>query len=490
MRGGNFNALPPEEIAVDNGTLTITDSNTANETALESDSSILFHQQCDARASFVKHILCQRYGYVCSGRRGQDFAAWMRDNINDPSIVSIQGRPPPSNAPNVLESWIPANTSLSQQRKQHKDDPFPLDCTNLDIVSSVQTPTGCFVDASGSMSLEMHPPSIWQLGFRMMQLSFHFAPVWSTLGIALVSQRFRQQYWYKWMAASIGSSGAAWIKWGQWSGTRNDMFPEALCGQLSTLHAAAPAHAWSYSALSVEQALGLGAGTLLAVFDAFDPRPLASGSIAQVHKAVLCGHPVAVKIRHPNVRQLMEMDFRLMTLAARIVDQLPALQWLHIRESVEQFSHAISAQAHLQVEAHHLEVLNYNFRRWPRVSFPKPFFASASTIIETFEPGKITTDVIDQYDAMAAFVNRNCSEGQNGVTVIEEDTEQLPSPPENTTETDNAKVSGHDLMPLSLSKFLVSTGVSLYLKMLLVDNLVSFFANSCFNEYHISTLFA
>jgi ABC1 atypical kinase-like domain len=481
-RGGSASTISPPDQDIWNGTLTVTNSTTSNDASLVSDSTDLFHQQCGARASFVKHILCQRCRYVCSGQRGKDFASWMRDNKNDASIVSIHGLPL-SHTPKVTENRTPADTSLStlssKQRKKNKNDPFPIDRTNLNIVSTSQTPTGCFVDASDSMSLDVHAPSIWQLGFRMIQLSFHFAPVWSTLCVALISKRFRQHYWYKWMATSIGSSGAAWIKWGQWSGTRNDMFPEALCDQLSTLHAAAPAHAWSYSALSVEQALGLGAGTLLTVFDAFDPRPLASGSIAQVHKAVLCGQPVAVKIRHPNVRQLMEMDFRLMTLAARIVDQLPALQWLHIRESVEQFSHAISAQAHLQVEAHHLEVLNYNFRRWPRVSFPKPFFASASTIIETFEPGKITTDVIDQYDAMAAFVSRNCSDVQKGVTVIEEDMELLSSPLENATDTSNAKISGHDLMPLSLSKFLVSTGVSLYLKMLLVDNLVRFFANSC-----------
>uniref|UniRef100_A0A7R9ZSJ4 ABC1 atypical kinase-like domain-containing protein n=1 Tax=Craspedostauros australis TaxID=1486917 RepID=A0A7R9ZSJ4_9STRA len=100
----------------------------------------------------------------------------------------------------------------------------------------------------------------------------------------------------------------------------------------------------------------------------------------------------------------------------------------------------MAAQAHLQVEAYHLEVLNHNFRDWDHVRFPQPFFASSTVIIETFEPGRIITEIIDRFDSQAA--------------TLEDDTR------------------GYDLMPLELSKFLLTSGLAVYMKMLLVDNLM------------------
>ena len=256
------------------------------------------------------------------------------------------------------------------------------------------------------------------------------------------------------------------------------MFPEELCTHLSSLHANAPAHSWEITKTTVEDALGIAPGTLFEVFESFDPKPLASGSIAQVHKAVLNpdthqakefwpteqqhqyqspiisiqqssslqptnqptpkGTDIAVKVRHPMVAELIDWDFRILLRLADIVDSIPALKWLNVRSSVEQFSHTMAAQAHLDVEAHHLEVLNYNFRRWKTVGFPRPFYATNSIICETFEKGNVVTNIIDQYDDEAMLLGRQ----------------------------------GHQLIPIDLAQFLVTNGLSVYLKMLLVDNLM------------------
>jgi aarF domain-containing kinase len=131
------------------------------------------------------------------------------------------------------------------------------------------------------------------------------------------------------------------------------------------------------------------------------------------------------------------MDFRIMTFIAQVVDRIPGLQWLKIKNSVEQFSHTMAAQAHLNVEGHHLEVLNYNFRNWDSVGFPKPLFACSKVIIETFEKGKISTSIIDKYESMTDDDGQKCN-----------------------------------MIPVPLAKFIVTTGLGLYLKMLIVDNLM------------------
>jgi len=258
--------------------------------------------------------------------------------------------------------------------------------------------------------------------------------------------------------SSTGSTSAAFIKWGQWASTRTDMFPDRLCYELEQLQSSAPKHPWSFSEQMMESSLGLPTNALWDVFDDFDREPLASGSIAQVYKAQLAGKPVAVKIRHPRVMQLIDMDFRIMTAFARICDYIPALSWLHIRESVEQFSHTMAAQAHLQVEGHHLEMLNHNFRKWPSVNFPHPIYASSAVIIETFEPGAITSDVIDSYEALAA--KRSGNPNSKSVSVVE-----VEGYEDNPISRKGQKWSGSDLFPVETAKFIVTTGLSLYLKM-------------------------
>jgi aarF domain-containing kinase len=313
--------------------------------------------------------------------------------------------------------------------------------------------------------IDDHPPSYLALIVRFVTLSIKFSPVTSTAWLALLSSKFRDNVWYKWLTSCLAAGGPAWIKWGQWAATREDMWPATLCEQLQHLHNDAPAHSWRFTQKIMESSLGLPRGSLLQVFESFDPVPVASGSIAQVHKAVLKGERrdegvlVAVKVRHPRVAQLIDMDFRIMSGMARVVDMIPALSWLNVRESVDQFSHTMAAQAHLNVESHHLEVLNNNFRNWPTVRFPRPFYSSSSIIIETYERGSAVSKIIDTYDAMAADVSNEMGD----VSV-----EEANDDGSNT----EAEGKGYELIPIQLAKFIVTTGLSIYLKMLLTDNLM------------------
>ena len=391
------------------------------------------------RTDLVGRKLCDRLDYVQSGKRESDFCQWLREHGGNATIFSMHGIEMDFNTASDEERGLDL-TAVTH--KQKRGDPFLPDRMNLEL----STDHSKHHYRGRSFDWDNRPPSLLQLSLRAARLSLHFGPVVSTTFLALCSRRFRQNIWYKWLASSLASSGAAFIKWGQWASTRNDMFCDGLCDALGNLLNSAPEHPWVTTQALVEASLDIRQGCLLNVFAEFDQKPLASGSIAQIHKARLKnGELVAVKVRHPRVEQLIDLDFRLMAFMARVSDCIPGLRWLNIKESVSQFSHTMAAQAHLQVEAHHLEVLNHNFNRWSHVRFPKPFYASDSVILETFEPGKIVTDILDIYDEEAGSICGNDS---------------------------GLSVRGHDLMPVSMAKFLVTSGVSIYLKMLLVDNLM------------------
>jgi aarF domain-containing kinase len=372
---------------------------------------------------------------VNSGSRTKTFAKYYSQRPL--KIVSTHGR-------NVVED---IGISSIEIRGDENISIFPTDTSSLDLTftpSTYNVAKDQITKRMQSEAMDVHKKYaddiffISSLVVRTFKLGFNFLPASSTLGLAIISPSFRDNVWYKILSSCLAKSGPAFIKWGQWASTRTDMFPDALCVALSQLHADAPAHSWDITESAMEEALCIPTGKLLDIFEVFEREPVASGSIAQVHKAKLRsmkgdGNPgnfVAVKVRHPNVAKLIDMDFRIMTCIAQVVDRIPGLEWLKIKNSVEQFSHTMAAQAHLNVEGHHLEVLNYNFRNWDSVGFPKPLFACSNVIIETFEQGKIATSIIDKYHSMSVAI------------------------------------------PVPLAKFIVTTGLGLYLKMLIVDNLM------------------
>ena len=113
----------------------------------------------------------------------------------------------------------------------------------------------------------------------------------------------------------------------------------------------------------------------------------ASGSIAQVHFATYQGRRVAVKVRHPGVALQLSIDFRIMKQAAAAASRIPALRWLNLEQSVEAFSHTMTGQTFLDIEANHLALFNQNFEKWGDVFFPQPIVASESVLVESFENG-------------------------------------------------------------------------------------------------------
>lgn len=149
------------------------------------------------------------------------------------------------------------------------------------------------------------------------------------------------------------------------------------CTELSKLHAKAPDHSFAYTKKTIEGAFHR---KLSEIFDDFEESPVASGSIAQVHRASLRSqysgrqikkpNLVAVKVGHPGVGESNRRDFEIINMVARISIFIPTLKWLRLDESVQQFAVFIMSQVDLAREAAHLNRSIYNFRRWKYVSFP------------------------------------------------------------------------------------------------------------------------
>ncbi|KAF5831929.1 T23J18.5 [Dunaliella salina] len=159
-----------------------------------------------------------------------------------------------------------------------------------------------------------------------------------------------------------GQAGPAFIKWGQWAATRPDLFPLDLCHALEQLQTKAPAHPAVYSRDAIEAAFGF---KIEQLFSSFEDDPVASGSIAQIHRGQLSqaaavsvgskpGKTVAIKVRHPGVTAIMHRDFVLMERAAKMASAIPGVSELRLDESIRQFGGPLKEQLDLAVEAGNL----------------------------------------------------------------------------------------------------------------------------------------
>ena len=123
---------------------------------------------------------------------------------------------------------------------------------------------------------------------RAIHLSVLFAPVLLFAPALLYGNALGDggaELWYKMLRKTLELGGAAFIKWGQWASTRYDVFPAKLCKELEELQAGAPEHSWRRTKEILERAYG--SEQLGAIFAWMDPEPIASGSIAQIHRARL-----------------------------------------------------------------------------------------------------------------------------------------------------------------------------------------------------------
>lgn len=244
-------------------------------------------------------------------------------------------------------------------------------------------------------------------GLILLLRAFYLAILFSpSIVMAPFAESFGPQYrktWLRLVHRTLERAGPAFIKWGQWAATRPDLFPRDLCTELSKLHAKAPEHSFAFTKKTIESAFGR---KLSEIFDDFEEAPVASGSIAQVHRASLRyryrgreNKPivVAVKVRHPGVGDSIRRDFQIINIVAKISKFIPTLKWLRLDESVQQFAVFMMSQVDLAREAAHLSRFIYNFRRWKDVSFPKPVYplVHPAVLVETFEQGESVAHYVD-----------------------------------------------------------------------------------------------
>lgn len=177
--------------------------------------------------------------------------------------------------------------------------------------------------------------------------------------------------------------GATFIKVGQIMSTRPDLLPPHVIAALSRLQDDVGPFPFAQVERTVAEDFGQ---PIAALFREFSTQPIASASVAQVHRARLPdGHLVAVKVRRPDIEELCAFDLSVMSFYARMLTLIPSLRTLAPVESVEQFGRAIAMQLDFTIEAQNNRRFTQNFAADPQVIVPKLHAALCSRRVLTMD---------------------------------------------------------------------------------------------------------
>lgn len=158
--------------------------------------------------------------------------------------------------------------------------------------------------------------------------------------------------------------GPTYVKLGQLIASSPGVFPEVLSDEFrSLLDRVPPADPQAVAALLAEQ-LGAPPEEL---FAAFDPVPLASASIAQVHRATLkSGEQVVVKIQRPGIKARLAADLQILERVARLLELSEYGRMLSARDVVEDFADNLNDELDFHTEAAAMS-------EWPGAIAGSPF---------------------------------------------------------------------------------------------------------------------
>ena len=177
--------------------------------------------------------------------------------------------------------------------------------------------------------------------------------------------------------------GVTFIKIGQILGTRPDLVGRELAKELENLQTAAPADSFEVVRGFIEKELG---APLNEIFESFDPVPIASASIGQVHQAVLPnGAYVVVKVRHPHIERTIRVDLEILTALATRAESFPDLALIRPASLIAEFQRMLLRELDFRRELRNMQRIAADFVDNKHIRIPTPYVEFSSQGVLTME---------------------------------------------------------------------------------------------------------
>lgn len=203
---------------------------------------------------------------------------------------------------------------------------------------------------------------------------------------------------------SFEELGPTFVKLGQLLASRPDLVPEDFVNEFSKLHDQVQPLEFSI----IEQVLKEEFGQSIDLhFASFDPKPLGSASMAQVHKAILKdGTQVVIKVQRPGLVQKINDDLNVLYFLADLIETyIPESKPYNPMGIVDEYFKTLELETNFVVEANNIRRFSQNFATDPSVKIPKVYFDLTTERVLTMEylPGgplsSMTLSASDGHDS-------------------------------------------------------------------------------------------
>ena len=182
----------------------------------------------------------------------------------------------------------------------------------------------------------------------------------------------------------IEELGPTFIKLGQILSTRGDAVPPELIHELEKLQDTVPPTDFDLIRAQVERELGQ---PLDQVFPEFDPVPVASASLGQVHFATLAdGTEVAVKVFRPGVDKVIETDLDILLELAALAEK--RTEWgahYDVLSLAQEFADTLRTEQNYEQEGHNMDRYRQIFAGVRYVHLPRVYWETTTRRVLTME---------------------------------------------------------------------------------------------------------
>jgi len=217
------------------------------------------------------------------------------------------------------------------------------------------------------------------------------------------------------LRSAFGELGVTFIKLGQTLSTRADLLPADVIEELSKLQDAAPRVPLEMIRQVILEDLGEYPEEL---FERFDPEPIASASIGQVHGARRHdGREVVIKVRRPDVEQQVEADLGILTGIADWAQVNTAFgRDYALRPIVDEFAYTIRNELDYRREGENADRLRRAFAEDRRVWIPLIHWDLSTHRVLTME--RVTGVKISDLETLDELGIRRRTIAENAVAVF------------------------------------------------------------------------
>jgi ubiquinone biosynthesis protein len=208
------------------------------------------------------------------------------------------------------------------------------------------------------------------------------------------------------LASALEELGPCFIKLGQLLSTRPDLLPAHYISALSRLQQAVKPVPSDKITSIIESELGV---PISALFQSFDCEPLATASMAQVHRAVLPdGSEVAVKVQRPGVRQRIEIDIEIMHEVARFTTKYtPYGTRYAVPQIVRELEQSLNQELDFRLEADSTRLIGSQIADFQLLTTPQVYseYTSRRVLTLSFVHGRhlqeLSREELDALDSRA-----------------------------------------------------------------------------------------